>query len=267
MTPLPFRQRVFPLTALILFPLLLLGAGCSARKAPQTRSSAGELILLGRENLKDRNFERAREAFNRILLEYPESNVRSEALLSLAESFYADKDYQEAKFQYEKFIQLYPVNPQTPRALYFLAMSDYQELNSVDRDQTQTRGALKNFRRLVRQFPQNAMVSEVRPKIRDLETRLAAKQLYIGRFHYSSSNYQSAIPRFLRLLKEFPKAPAADDALYYLADSYAREENYSKAGQALNRLIRDFPKSPYRRKAERLLRGLPKRAKAGSNSR
>ncbi|MEE8110594.1 MAG: tetratricopeptide repeat protein, partial [bacterium] len=79
MIPLPFRQRVFPLTALILFPLLLLGAGCSVRKAPETRSSAGELILLGRENMKDRNFERAREAFNRILQEYPESNVRSEA--------------------------------------------------------------------------------------------------------------------------------------------------------------------------------------------
>lgn len=266
MKPGCFGRRSVPLLALISLTVLFASGGCSARKSTKSRSSAGELIVLGRESMKERNFERAREAFNRILREYPESNLRSEALLSLANSFYAAKDFQEAKFQYEKFDQLYPVNPQTPRALYFLGMSDYRRLNKVDRDQSLTRDALNNFRRLVRRFPQSPMVTEARPKIEDLEARLAKKEFSIGKFHHSNANYHSAIPRFLRLLKAFPKSPSVDAALYYLADSYAQEENYDKAGGSLQRLIREHPESRYRRKAERLLRSLPKIAKDGSNA-
>ena len=136
---------------IVLASLLVLG-GCSARKAPPSASSAGDLIVLGRENMQAQNFERARAAFNRILQEYPESNLRSVALISLADSFYASKEYDEAKFQYDKFVQLYPVNPQTPRAYYFLAMCDYNRLASVDRDQIEAENALANFRRLVRQY-------------------------------------------------------------------------------------------------------------------
>ncbi|MFQ5691547.1 MAG: outer membrane protein assembly factor BamD [Nitrospinota bacterium] len=268
----PRRRRRFlkggvPRAVWLLLLALWIAGGCSARKAPESRSSAGDLILIGRENMKERNFERARDAFNRILQEYPESNLRSEALLSLADSFYAAKEFQEAKFQYEKFIQLYPVNPQTPRALYHLGMSDYRRLNTVDRDQTLAEDALKSFRRLVRQFPKNPQTSEALPKIKELEARLAKKQFSIGRFHYANSNYHSAIPRLLRVLKDFPKSPSAAAALYYLADSYAREENYARAKGALERLLREFPNSPYRKKAQRLLKGLPKTVKTGALSR
>ena len=251
---------------IVLASLLVLG-GCSARKAPPSASSAGDLIVLGRENMQAQNFERARAAFNRILQEYPESNLRSVALISLADSFYASKEYDEAKFQYDKFVQLYPVNPQTPRAYYFLAMCDYNRLASVDRDQIEAENALANFRRLVRQFPDTPLSAEAGPKVTELEARLARKELLVARFHYSGSNYQSAIPRFLGLLKDYPKAPAAAAALYYLADSYRREENFRKAGMALRRLIRSHPKSRYHKKARSLLRKLPKLAQSASKTR
>ncbi len=198
------------------------------------------------------DFEKAREAFNRILQEYPESSLRSEALLSLADSFYESEKYQEAKFQYEKFIQLYPVNPQTPRALYFLGMCDYRRILTLDREQTQAQEAFKNFSRLARQFPQSPLVAEANPKIRELEIRLSEKQYYIASFYYSRAEYQSAIPRYLDILKSFPKTPPADKALYYLANSYLREDSFAKANASLNRLIKEYPKSSYRKKAERM---------------
>ena len=266
-SPLRRRPKRPTRTAFIVLASLLVLGGCSARKAPPSASSAGDLIVLGRENMQEQDFERARAAFNRILQEYPESNLRSVALISLADSFYASKEYEEAKFQYEKFVQLYPVNPQTPRAFYFLAMSDYNRLASVARDQTQAQNALENFRRLVRQFPDNPLSAEAAPKVTALETRLARKELMVARFHYSNSNYQSAIPRFLGLLKEYPKAPAVAAALYYLADSYRREENFRKAGGALRRLIRYHPKSRYHKKARSLLGKLPKFAQSASTTR
>ena len=266
-SPLRFRPKRPTGAAFIVLASLLVLGGCSARKPPPSDSSAGDLIVLGRENMQAQNFERARAAFNRILQEYPESNLRSVALISLADSFYASKEYDEAKFQYEKFVQLYPVNPQTPRAFHFLAMCDFNRLASVDRDQIEAENALENFRRLVRQFPDNPLSTEAGPKVTELEGRLARKEMLVARFHYSDSNYQSAIPRFLGLLKEYPKAPAVAAALYYLADSYRREENFRKAGKALRRLIRYHPKSRYHKKARSLLGKLPKLAPSASKSR
>jgi outer membrane protein assembly factor BamD len=259
--PLP---ALFRFVAMVLLPVVLFVAGCSARKAPPS-SSPGDLIVLGRDRMNEGDFEKAREAFNRILQDYPESNLRSEALLSLADSFYESEEYQEAKFQYEKFIQLYPVNPQTPRALYFLGMCDFRRLLVIDREQTQAQEAFNNFSRLVRQFPQSPLVAEARPKIRELEIRLSEKQYYIASFYYSQADYQSAIPRYLGILKRFPKTPPADKALYYLADSYLREDSLAKAGASLNRLIKEYPKSSYRKKAERKLADLQETLKSISS--
>lgn len=240
----------------LLFTLIII-AGCSARKPSEHESSPGDLIVLGRENVLDQDFERARAAFNKILQEYPESNLRSEALLSLADSFFASKDYQEAKFQYEKFIQLYPVNPQTPRAIYYLSMCDYRRLAHIDRDQGRAKDSLENFRRLVRQFPDSPLASEVIPKISELEARLARKEYDIGKFHYKNSTYQAAIPRFLGILKKYPKTPSIDATLYYLADAYKREEDYTKAATTLRKLFREHSESEYQRRAKRLYSRLP----------
>jgi outer membrane protein assembly factor BamD len=250
---------------MVLVPVVLFVVGCSARKAPPS-SSPGDLIVLGRDRMNQGDFEKARESFNRILQDYPESNLRSEALLSLADTFYESDDYQEAKFQYEKFIQLYPANPQTPRALYFLGMCDYRRILSVDREQTQAQDAYNNFSRLVRQFPQSPLVAEGKPKIQELEIRLSEKQYYIASFYYSQSDYQSAIPRYLGILKRFPKTPSADKALYYLADSYLREDSFTKASASLNRLIKEYPKSSYRKKAEGMLAKLQETLKSASST-
>ena len=236
---------------------LLIVVGCSARKPSEHESSPGDLIVLGRENVQDQDFERARAAFNKILQEYPESNLRSEALLSLADSFFASKDYQEAKFQYEKFVQLYPVNPQTPRAIYYLSMCDYRRLAHIDRDQTHAEDSLKNFQKLVHQFPDSPLTPEVIPKISELKARLARKEFNIGKFHYSNSTYQAAIPRFLGILKKYPKTPSVDATLYYLADAYKREEDYTKTADALRKLLREYPESRYLERAKKLYSRLP----------
>lgn len=234
--------------ALLLTAAALLTGGCTVR--PADKASPGELMLLGQEDLRAERYESARQAFQRLLREYPDSNHRREALLNLANSYYQGEEYIEARVQYAEYVQLYPVSRQTAQAYYYLGMSDYNRILEPDQEQSTTRDALKSFQELVRRFPRSEFTAQAKERIQALRDRLARHHLYVARFYLTKGKRVSAIPRFQEVVKEFTDQPGLRaEAMYYLAESYMAEESYQKAGEAYRNLIKEYPANPYSQRA------------------
>ena len=70
---------------------------------PRSRYADDALYLRGVSYSKQARYEQAREDFNRILDEYPRSNLNSEARTSLADSYYLAEDLNEAIIRYRQF--------------------------------------------------------------------------------------------------------------------------------------------------------------------
>lgn len=239
------RRR--PIALLLVAGTLLIG-GCTVR--PADKASPGELMLLGQEDLRAERYENARQAFQRLLREYPDSNHRREALLNLADSYYKGEEYIEARVQYAEYVQLYPVSQQTARAYYFLGMSDFNRILDPDQEQTVTRDALKNFEELVRRFPRSEFAAQAKEKIQALRDRLARHHLFIARFYLTKGKRVSAIPRLMEVVKGFPDQPGLRaEAMYYLGESYWMEESFQKAGEAYRNLIKEYPSHPLSQRA------------------
>lgn len=228
--------------------------GCSAKEKPATPE---EYLRLGNQQLGRKRQQQAREYYQQLLENFPDSAYKAEAQFNIAESLYNEGDYLEARFEYEKFLQLHPVHPLASRAQFQLGMCSLQQILSYDRDQTHTHQALQAFRLLRRQYPQDPLVPVAEAHIRTLRERLAARELYVARFYYDKKAYQAAIARLLNLIQVYPTTPALDEALYMLADSYRAEENYVKAQHALRLLVDRFPESTYVARARTQLRRLP----------
>jgi tol-pal system protein YbgF len=60
---------------------------------------------------------------------------------------------------------------------------------------------------------------------------------------YTAGQWSLAIQGFETYLKTYPKSELADDAQYYIGESYAGDSKYRDAAAAYERVIRDYPTS------------------------
>src|SRR6188474_2481883 len=60
---------------------------------------------------------------------------------------------------------------------------------------------------------------------------------------YTAGQWSLAVQGFETYLKTYPKSDLADDAQYYIGESYAGDSKYREAAAAYEKMIRDYPSS------------------------
>jgi tol-pal system protein YbgF len=75
-------------------------------------------------------------------------------------------------------------------------------------------------------------------------TGMTPRRLYETAYaDYTAGQWSLAIQGFETYLKTYPKSELADDAQYYIGESYAGDSNYRDAAAAYERVIREYPNS------------------------
>lgn len=196
--------------------ILLLAAGCSWFQ-PRLDKTAVELASDGMDAYNGGNFKEAIEHFEKLRDWYPFSKYAILAELKIADAHYHLKQYEEAIFAYQEFENLHPRNEAVPYVVYQIGRCNFDRIDSVDRDQTPAREALKTFRRLISQFPEDPHAEKARSHVRQCLKSLAGHEFYVGYFYYQGRHYPAAIGRFKTVIEEFPDVGVHYQALRYLA--------------------------------------------------
>lgn len=232
--------------------LLACASACTATQQPATRG-AEYYLQEGETYFEKELYDEAISAWEKVRESYysPELNILAE--LKIAEAYFLAGRYPEAAAAYEDFLKQHPDHPRTPEVLYQLGMSYYEQILSADRDQTATRNALATFEALLEKYPENPRAEEVGFLIRRCKDRLAAHELYVGRFYLRTDNYEAAIMRFNDLFARFPNYFYRDEAYFYLGRAYIETGLKEKAVETFNTLYREFPKSEFVLKAQKLM--------------
>ncbi len=226
-----------------LLTVVTLMAGCASSGA--ARRTADEWFELGQRELARRRYTKAEEAFSKFLEQHPQDRRRPEALIGLADALYGDKRYEEAKFQYRRFLELFPANPEAAKAQLYSALCSFQRMKTIDRDQSTTHEAVQEFQRLIQFYPRSPYVDEATEKLAECRERLAAYELYVGRFYYRQGAYPAAIGRFEGLLKAYPEVGFADEVLFLLGNAHERSDNPQEAAAVFDALVTRYPQSRY----------------------
>jgi outer membrane protein assembly factor BamD len=124
-------------------------------------------------------------------------------------------------------------------------MSHFGKIRAPERDQTETREALKEFDLFFERHPNSALAPEVRKNHRLAKDRLAQASVNVGVFYYKARKwYPGAIQRFKEVLAEDPEFSGRDTLFYYLAESLLKSNKKAEAIPYLDRLLKEFPESP-----------------------
>ena len=73
-----------------------------------------------------------------------------------------------------------------------------------ERDQTNTREAVKELQVFVDRYPNSALLPEAQSLMREAKDRLSEASYRVGFFYYRSKWYPGAVDRFKQVLNERP---------------------------------------------------------------
>ena len=240
---------------LIWFILLIL-VGC-ASKTKGIRTVEGDPVGLYKEGLvlfNKRQYPEAQKKFEDIKSGFPDSPPYSLwAELKIADCLFHEKKYVEAVATYEEFRKLHPTYEESPYVQYQIGMSYYNQMLSLDRDQTFTRKALSSLEYLVANYPQSFFTEKAKEKVGICRDRLAAHESYIANYYYKKKNYWGAAHRLEGLLDQFPKMPDEDRTLYLLGECYVELGQRENAREVFSLIVTEYPESRYYREAKAIL--------------
>lgn len=189
---------------------------------PRVKSDPVALYQAGVEAYNKGRYKRAVEYFTRMKERFPLHDLALMAEIGIADSYYSDKDYANAELAYTDFLNLHPTHEHIPYVIYQIGMCHYMNMLSIDRDQTETVRAIKEFEQVIARFPTSKFALLAEEKLRDCRKRLAAKEFYVGQFYFRREKYEAAARRFEYLLAHFSGLGYDYQARVFLEESRKR---------------------------------------------
>ena len=248
-TPAVSGRRVL---CLLVIGLSLVLPGCAiyeyfyGRSAPrEAQRTDQELLRSGEGALQRRQYDQARKDFQRLMNQYPDSDLVTSARLGSAKTLYLEKKYDEARAEYQRFLELHPQHERSDEAHYYLGMAHFRQADTPDRDQTFTARALEEFDLILKQMPDSQYAPDARDRRILCRRKLAEKELYVGRFYFQRGKYAAAVARLTVLLAQYPGAGFDDHALYYLGESLWQLEQKADAYTAFERVVQEHSQSEW----------------------
>ena len=251
------QRRFLPLALGVLVVGLAAGCGSGRANIPTGITEADRFLYeRGSESIEARRWFTAREYFARIVDNYPQSQFRPDAKLGLADAYLGEGTTESlvlAVNEYKEFLTFYPTHPRADYAQYKLGMVHHRQMRGPERDQTETREAIREFEAFVERYPNSALMPEVQQRLRESRDRLSTSEYRVGYFYFRQRWYPGAIDRFRSILKTDPEFTDRDAVYYHLAESLMRANLAAEALPYYDRLVKEFDASEYLERAQKRL--------------
>ena len=210
----------------------------------------------GTDALNNKKWLASREFFKQVTETYTASPYRPDAKLGIGDTYLGEGTSEAlvlAINEFSEFLSFYPTNRRADYAQLKLGMAHFRQMRLPQRDQTETRAALKEFENFVARYPGSSLLPEAKTKLRETRDRLSEADYQVGYFYYRQKWYPGAIDRFKAVLKDDPEFTNRDSVYFYLADSLVKVKKEAEALPYLERLVQEFEKSEHLSLAQKLI--------------
>jgi outer membrane protein assembly factor BamD len=242
----------------LLFTVAFLSACASAngRRAvpPGTAQPDQFLYQKGTEALNNKKWLTAREYFKQVTETYTQSPIRPDAKLGIGDTYMGEGSTEAlvlAIAEYQEFLSFYPTNPRADYAQYKIGLAHFRQMRAPQRDQTETRDAIREFETFVARYPNSSLMPEVKNRLREAKDRESEAEFEVGRFYFRIRWYPGAVDRLQTLLKADPEFTGRDGAYFYLGESLMKENRQAEALPLYEKLLSEFEQSEYTSDAQK----------------
>lgn len=211
-------------------------------------------------------YEAAAKKFEDLDRDHPYSPEARRAIVMSAYSYYKAGKLPEAIASAERYTTMHPGTKEAAFAHHIIASAYFDEMKTPNRDQSSTKKALLELKKLKARYPDSEYAQKAENRIRVAEDTLAASEMEVGRYYLKRSNYVAAINRFKTVASEYQTTAHVEEALMRLVESYLALGIKQEAQSAAAVLGHNFPNSRWYKDAYALLQsdGLTPQEDSGS---
>ena len=247
---------MFHLNRLLIFILLLLLLSCSGNKKEEIviEEKDIEMQMIEAYEAGVKAFEEgdklfAAKNFNNAELLFPQSKWASKSALMAAYSYYSDNYYGDAIYELERFIKIYPLDKNISYAHFLLAMCHFEKIVDEKKDLAPLINAKKEFQFVVKNYPETDFALDAKYKLNLIETILASKEMYIGRYYMKVEKWIPALNRLKMVVEKYDKTIFIEEALHRLVEVYHRLGLVEEAKEAAAILGYNYQSSTWYKKS------------------
>jgi len=200
------RKLLLTISAMLFVTLFL-----SCAHEEDAIKPAQELFDEGARLAAKGDAEKASETFMQVRTYYPANDLARRALLATGDLYYDKEDYPAALKSYQEFRLLYPTDADAGYGLFRIGMCHYQQMGTLDRDQSETTRAIQSFDAFLKTYPGSPHAEEAARYMKEARIMLARHNVYIGKFYLKKGNARAACNRFQAVKAQYPDADLEDD--------------------------------------------------------
>ncbi len=246
-----------------------IGAACGSSEPTITPATVGGdqiLFELGTATLAEGRWAEAREYFLQVRDNYPQSGLRADARIGIADSYESQggpANYVSALAEYQDFLRLYPTHPRAEYAQFKLGMVHHHQMRPPQRDQTWTQSTIREFELFLEGYPNSETAGEVQGYLQEAKDRLSESEFVVGQYYYRHEWWPGAIERLQTVIDTNPAFTGRESTYFYLADAFYQGGELAKALPAFQILLEEFPGTEFNEEATAALADIETRLAAG----
>jgi outer membrane protein assembly factor BamD len=198
--------------------------------------------------LNEKKWIAAREFYKQIVDTYTQSPFRPDAKLGIGDTYLGEGSTEAlvlAIGEFREFLTFYPTNAKADYAQYKLGLAHFKQMRAPQRDQTETREAIKEFETFIERYPGSPLINQGRDQLRQAKDRLSEADYEVGYFYYKNRWYPGAVDRFRTLLKDDPGFTGRDAIYFYMGEALIKVRRPAEALPYYEKLVEEFTMSEY----------------------
>jgi len=249
----PLAGRVAaPVAALLALAVLV---GCSSTPKDDDRNSVEKLYAEAKDDLASGSYDQAVKQLERVEGRAAGTLLAQQAMLDLAYAKWRLGERVDAITALDRFIRLHPSSPAMDYALFLKGVVNFNEtmgfMSAIsrqdlsERDQQASRDSYQAFEQLVQAYPESKYSDDARARMDYIVNSLAEYELHVARYYYQRQAFVAAANRAQLAVREYPRTPAVEEALYIMAASYDKLGLPQLRDDAERVLKQNYPQTRY----------------------
>ena len=249
-------MRSLAVIAALFLAMQITGCGLLPEQKDETVGwSANKLFTEAKESSNEGAYDKAIKYFEKLESRYPYGKFAQQAQIEIAYAYWKSGEPISAIAACDRFIKLHPNHPSVDYVYYLKGLVNFNEdqgllgqisrQDMTERDPKGARESFEAFRELIKRFPDSKYAPDAVLRMNYLVNALAMLEVHVARYYMKRSAYLAAVNRAQFALKNYPEAPATEEALFIMVKGYDLMGMDDLRDDAERVMRKNYPNSEY----------------------